>query len=100
MPDDPAYADGAAFMDGAYMPVADCKIPVLDWGFLRGDATYDVVHTWNGPFFRLEEHLDRFDAQPRAPALLDPVRPRRHRRGAAPLRRADGPAATRSSRCW
>lgn len=60
MPDDPAYADGAAFMDGAYMPVADCKIPVLDWGFLRGDATYDVVHTWNGRFFRLSEHLDRF----------------------------------------
>ncbi len=53
MPDDPAYADGAAFMDGAYMPVAECKIPVLDWGFLRGDATYDVVHTWNGRFFRL-----------------------------------------------
>ncbi len=60
MPDDPAYADGAAFMDGAYMPVSECKIPVLDWGFLRGDATYDVVHTWKGRFFRLDEHLDRF----------------------------------------
>lgn len=60
MPADPAYRDGAAFMDGAYMPVAECKIPVLDWGFLRGDATYDVVHTWHGRFFRLEEHLDRF----------------------------------------
>jgi branched-chain amino acid aminotransferase len=60
MPDDPAYADGAAFMDGAYMPVAECRIPVLDWGFLRGDATYDVVHTWKGRFFRLDEHLDRF----------------------------------------
>ena len=60
MPDDPAYADGAAFMDGDYLPVAECRIPVLDWGFLRGDATYDVVHTWKGRFFRLEEHLDRF----------------------------------------
>jgi branched-chain amino acid aminotransferase len=34
---------------------------VLDWGFLRGDATYDVVHVWDGAFFRLEEHLDRFE---------------------------------------
>ena len=74
------------------MPVAECKIPVLDWGFLRGDATYDVVHTWNGRFFRLAEHLDRFTRNLGAPALRHPVRPRRHRRRAAPLRRADGPA--------
>jgi branched-chain amino acid aminotransferase len=60
MPIDPAFREGAAFMDGAYMPVAECRIPILDWGFLRGDATYDVVHTWQGRFFRLEEHLDRF----------------------------------------
>jgi len=60
MPIDPAFREGAAFMDGAYMPVAECRIPILDWGFLRGDATYDVVHTWQGRFFRLDEHLDRF----------------------------------------
>jgi branched-chain amino acid aminotransferase len=60
MPGHPDYADGAAFMDGEYMPVGECRIPVLDWGFLRGDATYDVVHTWKGRFFRLDEHLDRF----------------------------------------
>ncbi len=55
------YAAGAAYMDGAYMPVAECRIPVLDWGFLRSDATYDVAHTWQGRFFRLDEHLDRFE---------------------------------------
>jgi branched-chain amino acid aminotransferase len=33
---------------------------VLDWGFLRSDATYDVVHVWQGRFFRLDDHLDRF----------------------------------------
>jgi branched-chain amino acid aminotransferase len=60
MPTDPAFREGAAFMDGAYMPVGECRIPILDWGFLRGDATYDVVHTWQGRFFRLDEHLDRF----------------------------------------
>ncbi|MGL4575675.1 MAG: aminotransferase class IV, partial [Burkholderiaceae bacterium] len=33
-----------------------------DWGFLRSDATYDVVTVWDGAFFRLDAHLDRFFA--------------------------------------
>ena len=54
------YPDGAAFIDGAYVPIAEAKIPILDWGFLRSDCTYDVVHVWGGRFFRLDHHLDRF----------------------------------------
>jgi branched-chain amino acid aminotransferase len=54
------YPDGAAFIEGAYVPIADAKIPILDWGFLRSDCTYDVVHVWGGRFFRLDHHLDRF----------------------------------------
>ena len=38
----------------------DAKISVLDWGFLHSDATYDVVHVWNGRFFRLDTHIERF----------------------------------------
>ena len=55
------YADGAAFVEGRFVPVAEARVPVLDWGFLRSDATYDVAHVWRGSFFRLEEHLDRFE---------------------------------------
>jgi len=54
------YPDGIAYVDGRYVPMADATIPVLDWGFLRSDATYDVVHVWQGRFFRLDDHLDRF----------------------------------------
>ena len=61
MSDGNGFAAGAAFVDGRYVPVAEASIPILDWGFLRGDATYDVVHVWDGSFFRLEEHLDRFE---------------------------------------
>jgi len=53
-------ADGAAFVDGEYVPIADARLPLLDWGFTRSDVTYDVVHVWKGSFFRLEDHLDRF----------------------------------------
>lgn len=56
------FADGAAFIDGAFVPIAEARIPILDWGFLRSDATYDVVSVWDGSFFRLDEHLDRFYA--------------------------------------
>ena len=55
------YSQGAAFIDGEYLPVAEAKIPVLDWGFLHSDATYDVAHVWRGRFFRLDEYLQRFE---------------------------------------
>ncbi len=54
------YGAGAAYVDGAYAPIGEARIPILDWGFLRSDATYDVVHVWRGRFFRLSEHLERF----------------------------------------
>jgi branched-chain amino acid aminotransferase len=56
-----AYAEGAAFVEGRFVPVSQARIPILDWGFLRSDATYDVAHVWRGSFFRLEDHLDRFE---------------------------------------
>ena len=51
---------GCAFMDGSFMPIAEAKISVLDWGVIRSDCTYDVAHVWKRRFFRLDKHLDRF----------------------------------------
>lgn len=68
------YASGAAFIDGAYVPIAEARLPVLDWGFTRSDVTYDVVHVWKGSFFRLEDHLDRFERSCRALRLCPPAR--------------------------
>lgn len=59
---DPALANGAAWINGRIVPVAEASIPILDWGFTRSDVTYDVVHVWDGSFFRLDDHLDRFAA--------------------------------------
>ncbi|TPM38290.1 D-amino acid aminotransferase [Mesorhizobium sp. B2-3-4] len=57
-----SYPAGIAFLDGQYLPMSQAKVSVLDWGFLHSDATYDTVHVWNGSFFRLDLHLDRFFA--------------------------------------
>ena len=54
------YPQGIAYTDGQYLPVSEAKISVLDWGFLHSDATYDTVHVWDGRFFRLDLHLERF----------------------------------------
>ena len=38
------FPQGCAWIDGSFVTLAEAKIPILDWGFLRSDATYDVVH--------------------------------------------------------
>lgn len=55
------YASGIAWMRGETMPISEAAIPVTDWGLTRSDITYDVVHVWNGAFFRLDDYLDRFE---------------------------------------
>jgi branched-subunit amino acid aminotransferase/4-amino-4-deoxychorismate lyase len=67
----PPWPGGAAWIDGRYGPVEEAKISVLDLGVTRSDCTYDVVHVWDGRFFRLEAHLDRFAAS-LARLRLDP----------------------------
>jgi branched-chain amino acid aminotransferase len=55
------YGDGCAFIEGKYLPIAEARIPILDTGFTRSDLTYDVVAVWKGKFFRLDDHLKRFE---------------------------------------
>jgi branched-chain amino acid aminotransferase len=56
------FSQGAAYVEGKYLPVADASIPLLDWGFLHSDATYDVAHVWRGRFFRIDDYIERFEA--------------------------------------
>ena len=70
---DASFAEGCAFVDNAFVPAEAARLPILDWGFLHGDATYDVVHVWRGAFFRLDDHLDRFEASCRALHLTPPI---------------------------
>ncbi|MEK9673808.1 MAG: aminotransferase class IV [Rhodospirillaceae bacterium] len=52
---------GMGWAGGAYRPVGELAIPVTDMGFQLSDMCYDAVHVRNGKFFRLTDHLDRFD---------------------------------------
>src|SRR5580658_1573560 len=66
-----AWSAGAAWIDGRYCPIGEAKISVLDLGVTRSDGSYDVVHVWDGRFYRLDAHLDRFGAS-LARLRLDP----------------------------
>jgi branched-chain amino acid aminotransferase len=62
---------GVAWIDGRFCDIGEAKISVLDLGVTRSDCAYDVAHVWQGRFYRLDVHLDRFLAS-LARLRLDP----------------------------
>ncbi|WP_323993231.1 aminotransferase class IV [Nguyenibacter sp. L1] len=58
---DPQYDHGSAFANGVYSSIDTATVPLADLGFMQADAAYDVVSVSKGYFFRLEDHLERFE---------------------------------------
>ena len=78
------------------MPVSEMRLPVTDMGFQLGDMCYDAVHVHKGRFFRLKDHLDRWEhsiAERRY--QFSGLRPRAGGRGFARLRCPLGAEAKR-----
>lgn len=73
MSDAPDFSQGVAWIEGQFVPIGEARIPILDRGFTRSDATYDVTHVWKGYMFRLDDHLDRFERNMAALRLKLPV---------------------------
>ena len=48
-----------AFLNGAFLPLQDASVPVMDRGFLFGDGVYEVIPVYAGKLFRLDHHLKR-----------------------------------------
>ncbi len=47
------------YLNGAFMPIADAKVPAMDRGFLFADGAYEVIPVYSRRPFRLSEHLRR-----------------------------------------
>lgn len=45
---------------GEFCKVKDISLPVVDFGFIHCDSTYDAISTRNGKLVCLDMHLDRF----------------------------------------
>lgn len=50
------------YLNGAFLPLAEAKVSVLDRGFLFGDGVYEVIPVYSRKPFRLGEHLRRLQA--------------------------------------
>lgn len=48
-------------LNGAFLPLEQASISVLDRGFLFGDGVYEVIPVYNGRLFRLDQHLQRLE---------------------------------------
>jgi len=61
-----------AFINGAFVPLADAKVSIEDRGFQFGDGIYEVIRTYHGRPFSLDAHLARLDRSARALNLTQP----------------------------
>lgn len=50
-----------AYLNGAFLPLEEAKIPVMDRGFLFGDGIYEVAAVLGGRLVDNEAHLARLD---------------------------------------
>lgn len=50
-----------AMINDQMLPMADLTAPYLDRGIFFGDGVYEVIRSYDGRIFALEEHLSRFE---------------------------------------
>lgn len=72
-------------LNGAVVPAAQATVPVLDRGFLYGDGVFEVLRTYRGIPYCLEEHLGRLHASASRLGMPLPVPISRLRREVAEL---------------
>jgi D-alanine transaminase len=51
--------EGTVYLNGRFLPLAEASVPVLDRGFILGDAVYEVLPVYSRTVFRLPAHLAR-----------------------------------------
>ncbi len=49
------------YLNGDYLPLSEAKVSVLDRGFLFGDGIYEVIPSYLGRLFHLDDHLLRLE---------------------------------------
>ena len=62
-----------AYLDGHFVPLSQARVSVEDRGFVFADSVYEVIVTYNGRPFQLEDHLVRLAASAQAIHLRLPL---------------------------
>lgn len=61
-----------AHLNGAFLPLEQATVSVLDRGFLFGDGVYEVIPVYAGRLFRLAQHLQRLEHSLNAIRIANP----------------------------
>ena len=49
------------YLNGAFVPLSQAKVSILDRGFCYGDALFETMRVYSGKIFHLNLHLDRLE---------------------------------------
>ncbi len=60
------------YLNGAFLPLAEARISVLDRGFTFADGVYEIIPVFNGRIFRLQQHLARLANSLRSIHIANP----------------------------
>ncbi|MBB1073344.1 aminotransferase class IV [Rhodoferax sp. 4810] len=61
------------YLNGAFLPLEQAQVSVLDRGFLFGDGVYEVIPVYGGKPVELAAHFNRLDASLRGIHLINPL---------------------------
>ncbi len=53
------------FLNGQFVQLENARVSINDRGFQFGDGIYEVIRTYHGRIFHLDEHLKRFEKSAR-----------------------------------
>ena len=65
--------ESVAYFEGQYMPLKDARISILDPVVTKSDIVFDVVSATDRTFFRLDDHVERFEASCAKVRIKPPV---------------------------
>jgi D-alanine transaminase len=61
-----------AFLNGEYLPLEECRVSVLDRGFIFGDGIYELITVYKNQAFYLDRHLERLERSMAEIKVLSP----------------------------
>lgn len=67
--------DYPCYLDGRWLPLSEARVPVLDRGFLFGDAIYEVIPVYSLRLFQFADHMARLSRSLAAVRIPNPHTP-------------------------
>ena len=66
-------SEAIVYLNGAFLPLSQAKVSVMDRGFLFGDGVYEVIPVYGGKPLRLDQHLERLQRSMSRVSMDEPL---------------------------